>query len=111
MVPICVELYRQSSLPTLSDDQTVSIRGHTYITRQGFALIHPDITWPRINRWAQEIQKNQGIKMAKYKPPTTIAAHYYPVYRLSALEAYLSKNNTKDIKTLTTLTGEIGDRL
>lgn len=89
MVRICVEFFRQSSLPTLSEDQTVSIKGCKYITRQGFVKLHPTITWNRINRWAQEIQEKQGIKMAKYKSPTSIATHYYPIYPLSALEAYL----------------------
>lgn len=111
MVRICVEFFHQSNLPTLSDDQTVSIKGCKYITRQGFAkLHHPKITWNRINRWAQEIQEKQGIKMAKYKSPTSIATHYYPIYPLSALEAYLWRNERNDIQTLTGLTGEVGKR-
>lgn len=107
MVRICVELYHTSKLPTLSDDQAVSIRGRRYVTRQGFVRLHPEITWNRIDRWAQEIQEKQGIKMAKYKSSLSIAAHYYPIYPLSALEAYLRKNDRNGIETLTALTGEI----
>lgn len=68
MVGVCVHLYHLAKLPKLDQRQICKIDGFEFITRQGFAQMHPNMTWPKVHRCAQDLEKKQGRKIAKYNP-------------------------------------------
>lgn len=109
IVDICLKLYKQAKLPELDARQVCMIDGAEFITRQWFVNMHGEITWPRVDRCALELEHKQGIRMAKYRPDVWVP-QFLRVYRLSAFQ-HLLWMTSLDLPVLTNLTGDRGQRI
>lgn len=109
LVDTCVMLYHQAKLPVLDHNSVCSIEGVDFITRQWFTQKFPFIRWPRVNRVASIIEKNWGMKLAKFHPKSGVP-QFLKVYRITALSAKL-EIGTPIPEELTTLEWNVGERL
>ncbi len=109
IVSTCVVLYHQAKLPILDINHMCTIDGADFITRQGFVLKFPWVTWARAGRVASVIEKNWGMKMAKFRPSVGVP-QFLKVYRLTALKNLLAVDMPLPEK-IVSLEWEIGERI